>query len=121
MTRAIAAIALFAALISPCMAENKPLALTVEECRTDQRSWSNWLKADQEIAAKTTRSDITFAQLTYWGTEMRVCKKVDPVFAAQYEITENEIAFELEARYYNFIYRHNLWDQFLAEDAKGQN
>jgi hypothetical protein len=46
--------------------------------------------------------------------------KVDHNFEARYRHTEDEIIVEQASRVQNFLKRHNLVDQFLAEDAQGK-
>jgi hypothetical protein len=50
---------------------------------------------------------------------MENCLKVDHNFEARYRYTENEIFVEEGSRLRNSLKRHNLVDQFMAEDAQG--
>ena len=48
------------------------------------------------------------------------CGSVDPQFAWQYFNTDEEARIDLLIREQNFLARHNLWGQFIAEDAQGK-
>jgi hypothetical protein len=83
-------------------------APTVEQCRADQRLWlSNYASTG-------------FAELTSRVAEMRDCEKVDPASADRYHNTGDEILAEQALRLQGFLYRHNLYNKFLAEDAQGR-
>ena len=51
---------------------------------------------------------------------MKDCENVDWAFQHQYFNTRAEISAAMFARFSAFLTRHNLWDQFLAEDAQGK-
>jgi hypothetical protein len=87
-------------------------APTVEQCRADQRLWMS------QIEEKHARP--RFIDLDYWLLEMNDCTKVDRAFEAHYHNTETEIVAEQSSRYFDFLERHNLHAQFMAEDAQGQ-
>jgi hypothetical protein len=63
---------------------------------------------------------VRYTELDYWLIEMSNCGKVDHNFEARYRHTEDEIIVEQASRVQNFLKRHNLVDQFLAEDAQGK-
>jgi hypothetical protein len=64
--------------------------------------------------------DINYQELDGWAQEIFVCHNVDPEHDGQYFNTAGEIAALEVRRLRNFLLRHNLWDQFLAEDAQGK-
>jgi len=83
-------------------------APTLEQCRADQRLWlSNYVSTG-------------FAELTSRVAEMRDCEKVDPASADRYHTTGDEILAEQALKLQGFLYRHNLYNKLLAEDAPGR-
>jgi len=51
---------------------------------------------------------------------MRQCMRVDQKFEDRYYNTVAEANFAKARRFANFLDRHNLYEQFLAEDAQGK-
>jgi len=51
---------------------------------------------------------------------MGACQDVDPSNRFKYYNTESEITTELMVRLQHFIIRHQLRDEYLAEDAAGK-
>ena len=51
---------------------------------------------------------------------MNDCEKVDPANAWTYDNTSGEIIAEQAARQFSFIRRHELYQQFIDEDAAGK-
>lgn len=49
---------------------------------------------------------------------MHDCQTVDPENERPYYNTTSEITTLQWIRLFNFLHRHNLWDQFIAEDAQ---
>ena len=96
-------------------------APTVEQCRAEQRQWLSEL--EEPILPPRTggaADDINYQELDGWAQEMFVCHNVDPPLDGDYFNTAGEIAALEVRRLRNFLLRHNLWDQFLAEDAQGK-
>ena len=59
-------------------------------------------------------------ELNVWALEMSDCYDVDPQFAWQYYNTLGETSIYEVIRLRDFLNRHNLDGQFLADDAQGQ-
>jgi hypothetical protein len=51
---------------------------------------------------------------------MHACRAVDPDYEHQYYNVMSEIAFARIVRLEAFLRHHNLYDQFVAEDARGK-
>jgi hypothetical protein len=88
-------------------------APTVEQCRADQELWLSKLDAESILL-------IDFRELNDWSREMRQCMAVDQKFEDRYYNTVAEANFAKARRFANFLDRHNLYEQFLTEDAQGQ-
>jgi|SRR5215469_899427 len=88
-------------------------APTVEQCRADQELWLSKLDAESILL-------IDFRELNDWSREMRQCMRVDQKFEDRYYNTVAEANFAKARRFANFLDRHNLYEQFLAEDAQGK-
>jgi hypothetical protein len=91
-------------------------APTVELCRADQKLWLSKL----EEPGNTSLANVTFYELNGWSKEMSDCEKVDPEFHFRYYNTLGEANSEQVLRLTDFLRRHNLWDQFIAEDLQGK-
>jgi hypothetical protein len=87
---------------------------TVEQCRADQRVWLATLQQSHDV------TDVTFPTLRQWTTEMQDCTDIDNVNAYKYLNTLAEARAVQMTRLLRFIQRHNLIDQFKAEDAEGK-
>ena len=90
-------------------------APTVEQCRADERLWSTQLTENPEII-KSLRHD----QLNDRTLEMANCAAVDRDRQSVYAETAARFNMKLMVRLLDFIKRHKLLDQFMAEDAAGQ-
>jgi hypothetical protein len=90
-------------------------APTVAQCQSDQLLWASKMEVMQPRFAGT--ADVSFTQLRDWGVEMLKCSDVDPGGRLRYFAM---IQSRLITRYNNFLNRHHLYDQFLAEDAQGK-
>jgi hypothetical protein len=88
-------------------------APTVEQCRADQELWLSKLDAESILL-------IDFRELNDWSREMRQCMGVDRKFEDRYYNTVAEANFAKARRFANFLDRHNLYEQFLTEDAQGK-
>ena len=94
-------------------------APTVEQCRADQRLWFSKIEAGNPSDPGDTLAASSF-ELRGWSDEMRDCRTVDPQFYWQYYNTSSEIESVMELRFLNFLIRHNLLNQFYAEEAQGK-
>ena len=100
--------------------------LTVERCRADQKVWfskmSDDAKAEEaEGLREPVAHSISFQQLTFLTLGMHDCARIDPEFKKEYYQTSGDAVVAANNRLVNFLYRHNLLNQFLAEDADGNN
>jgi hypothetical protein len=93
-------------------------APTVEQCRADQRLWSSVLRDEHAFADAV--SGLPVQALKQRSGEMRDCFAVDSENSHDYFVVVSAYATELSGRYRNFISRHSLMAQFLAEDAAGK-
>jgi|SRR5215469_8003552 len=90
-------------------------APTVEQCRADQRLWLS------KLEESPMRVRIPMGELDGWLVELNECRSVDPTSEVPLsQLVTNEIIAEQATRYWHFIQRHNLYNQFLAEDAQGK-
>lgn len=89
-------------------------APTVEQCRADQRLWMSKVETDSDVVS------ISFTDLSSWADEIDDCEKVDPDSRYKYLSLESEIAYTKISRFRKFLKRHDLLQQFLAEDAQGK-
>jgi hypothetical protein len=89
-------------------------APTVDQCRADQQLWLS------KIEDFTSSQSVGYELATGWGFVMEGCEKIDPDHLDRYYNTEVEIAVLRVTRLYRFLERHNMYQQFLAEDAQGK-
>jgi hypothetical protein len=89
-------------------------APTVAQCEADQRLWLSKLEDDRGV------DDVKFHTLEAWQREMTDCKEVDPTNNNKYINVMSEAEAELSRREFDFIARHGLTEQFIAEDEKGK-
>jgi hypothetical protein len=89
-------------------------APTAAQCQADQALWLS------KLETRGGTSDIVVQTLHKWQNEMSDCETVDPLNKLKYFNTETKIEAELEGRELSFIHRHNLYQQFLDEDAAGK-
>jgi hypothetical protein len=106
-----ALVLLFCVPSSPQQVEHAP---TVAQCQADQRLWLSKLEADHGL------DDVTYPTLIAWGVEMGQCDAVDNPNHHKYYVTNSEIIAAESRRELGFIYRHGLYQQFIAEDAAGK-
>ena len=104
-------------MVRACLAQDTNPALTVhltvEQCRVNQRSWA-------VLINEPTLRQVTFAQLALLNNDLRTCGQLDPAFSSHYESVNARIHSETAMRYFDFMQRHKLYNQFLAEDAQGK-
>jgi hypothetical protein len=91
-------------------------APTVEQCRADQKLWGSRLLVPNHAGV----AHVSYDELEGWIVQMLTCHVVDPAFQRRYDDTNSEIDSEQKSRLLNFIFRHNLLGQFIAEDAQGK-
>ncbi len=89
-------------------------APTVAQCQADQAVWLSKLENEHGL------DDVAYLSLTAWVNEMLQCKIVDQSNGTKYSNTASEAVAAQQVRASDFIYRHSLWQKFLAEDAAGQ-
>ena len=111
---AVAVAILVASLASGHPTQNVEHAPTVEQCRADQAYWFSKLERTHGT------DDITYDNLRSWHTEMNKCAVIDPPKEWKYYNTMSESDAEVATRLMRFVNRHNLWQQFLDEDAAGK-
>jgi hypothetical protein len=99
--------------LQPVCSQEGQHALTVEQCRADQNLWLS------KLANRPGVANVSFKELRGWFNEMNDCESVDPDRQIQYYNTKSETHTEQLMRLEHFILRHNLWDQFIAEDEQG--
>jgi hypothetical protein len=104
---------LMLALLTASVSGQIEHAPTVQQCQADQRLWFYELEND---GSNLPGIDV----LRQWSKEMSVCEKVEPDHKWAYYNTSGEIDGEEITRMVNFLDRHNLWGQFIAEDAAGK-
>jgi hypothetical protein len=97
----------------PQQVEHAP---TVEQCQADRAYWMSKLEQPDEHGT----DDVSYATLRDWRNEMRKCEVVDRANAVRYYNAMAESQAEQMNRMRDFLERHNLLDEFLAEDAAGK-
>jgi hypothetical protein len=89
-------------------------AYSVDQCRADQRLWQAKLEIVEGFPAVSAK------ELAVWVKEMGECQKIDPALREAYARTRCEAIGAQAIRLFRFIQRHNLIDQYFAEDAQGK-
>jgi len=92
-------------------------APTVEQCRADQKLRLSRLEEPGGAGV----AYVTYNELSGWSSEMLQCAEVDSRLESRYANTMGEINAEQLLRVQRFLNRHNLFNQFIAEDAQGQH
>lgn len=92
-------------------------APTVTQCQADERTWA--AQIDEHLQHERALS-WTYYTLKDMGEEMLACDDVDPRNHTAYINTAVEITEAMNKRAMSFIARHQLWDQFIEEDAAGK-
>jgi hypothetical protein len=90
-------------------------APTVEQCRADQRLWAAQLDGNPEIVRS-----LAYYQLNDRMGEMADCVAVDRDREIVYADTAGRFNNRQMVRLLDFVKRHELHDQFIAEDAAGK-
>lgn len=98
---------------------------TVAECKSDVKLWE--LQAHEYFVANkshdtknTIVSSLSALELLARSLLMADCSSVDSDDYQMYLLAQTNYAGFFNARINNFMKRHNLMDQFFAEDAAGQ-
>jgi hypothetical protein len=128
-------LALLAGLLvaAPCYAQG---ALTLDKCHTDARLWSNpdmqlaYKKAQLELEDKGTKNETEFALIPFKlllarSLEMGECVQIESssISEEQYRMYARAQEFlesVMNDRYFAFLKRHKLRDQFIKEDEAGE-
>jgi hypothetical protein len=99
-------------LSAPCgrVQEHAPLAA---QCQSDKAVWINELDPTQI-------STVAVAEVNKRMWEMGSCQEVDPSNSAGYVKVATIYLMAIDARYQNFMKRHNLMSQFVQEDTEGK-
>jgi len=103
-------------LTSSLVGQNVEHAPTVEQCHADQRLWL--AQHEEDVGNNTHLPNIHI--IRRWAKEMNDCEKVDPTNQLRYYNTISELMTEEKMRMEHFLDRHQLWEQFVAEDAAGK-
>jgi hypothetical protein len=87
-------------------------APTVEQCRADQRLWSDMLEDSGSLP--------NYVTLSGWFHEIFECKSVDPDNRQRYYNVLGEIDSAKVMRLEKFLDRHGLYDKFIEEDKSSK-
>ena len=90
-------------------------APSVEECRAEQTLWMSRLGEPNDAGTV----NVNDSDLNDWSSRMVLCGGVDPELRWQYYNIQRELSEVQTNRLIRFLVRHNLYSQFLAEDAQG--
>jgi len=101
------ALTLFFLSAATAMQDHAP---SIEQCRADVAVWT------QDDMGK----NVSAPNLDLRAEQMGKCYLVDKSWGELYKNVLVQSMFALEGRHHNFIIRHNLEAQFLAEDAAGK-
>jgi chromosome condensin MukBEF complex kleisin-like MukF subunit len=111
-------VVMFAALLpSPAMrgtAQQATNPLTTAQCQSDAAVWLPTLEAQGGTIA------ITYETLGGWADEMMQCQTVDAANREKYFNVAAGAVAERANRETNYLVRHGLYKQFLAEDVAGK-
>jgi hypothetical protein len=113
---AIVVAVLVASFASGQPAQKVEHAPTVEQCQADRAYWSS--KLAQPVGKEA--DDVMYMTLLGWDAEMDKCQVVDPPNRWQYFNVGEEALAAMAIRQRDFINRHDMWQQFLDEDAAGK-
>jgi hypothetical protein len=93
-------------------------APTAEQCDADQRLWVSQLPDVGNLAYKEVEA--REAEMTSCGLTMNSNTEQGFLKAKSYESVSSRYRAEMGARLSSFLHRHNLVDQFFAEDTAGK-
>ena len=89
-------------------------APTAVQCQADRAYWLSKL----EDTDKSTMESVSYETLDIWASEMYKCRIVDVPNSPKYDYASMEVIAYQHVRLTDFLMRHNLRTQFLAEDAR---
>ena len=95
-------------------AQQAPRAPNAAQCQSDAAIWLPTLEAQGGTIA------ITYETLGSWVDEMMQCRDVDPANRERYFNVASGAVAERANRETNYLVRHGLYKQFLAEDVAGK-
>jgi hypothetical protein len=95
-------------------ARQAPNAPSAAQCQSDAAIWLPTLQAQGGTIA------ITYETLGTWVDEMMQCRDVDPANRDKYFNVASGAVAERANRETNYLVRHGLYKQFLAEDVAGE-
>ena len=84
--------------------------LTGEQCRADASS----------APVDASSAPVSYKEMDSWVSEMGQCISVDVDNFELYLHTQAALLYLQRERIQNFVKSHNLWNQFLVEDAQGK-
>jgi hypothetical protein len=104
-------ILLFIAVVETSLIAQVEHTPTIAQCQAHEQLWSSQVENidKQPISA-------LIPQLR----EMRHCLTIDHDNQSKYHALANELALTHAARMRKFLLRHDLYQQFLSEDAEGK-
>jgi hypothetical protein len=104
-------------LLFPTMrgtAQQAATGLNAAQCQSDAAIWLPTLQAQGGTIA------IPYETLGSWVDEMMQCQTVDPPNREKYFNVASGAVAERANRETNYLVRHGLYKQFLAEDLAGK-
>jgi hypothetical protein len=110
-------------LIAAAGAEDPPTPL--KQCRIDLSTYTKLGPLTnpsfaQIKAQKDYLRSLRLSEISHRFKEMGDCMEADPQNELGYAHVSSLLQQEETSRYVNFLLRHGLWDQFVAEDAQGK-
>ena len=109
-------------LIALAKAEESPTVL--KQCRIDLNAYTKLGPLTnpsfaQIKAQKDYLRSFRLSEISQRSKEMGDCMEADPQNEIGYARVSLLLQQEETSRYVNFLLRHGLWNQFVAEDAEG--
>jgi len=95
-------------------AQPTSIAPNAAQCQSDAAIWLPTLQAQGGTIA------ITYETLGGWVDEMMQCRDIDPANREKYFNVASGAVAERANRETNYLVRHGLYKQFLAEDVAGK-
>jgi hypothetical protein len=95
-------------------AQQAPTSLNAAQCQSDAAIWLPTLQAQGGTIS------ITYETLGSWVDEMMQCRDVDLANREKYFNVASGAVAERANRETNYLVRHGLYKQFLAEDVAGK-
>jgi len=102
-----------------------------EQCRADLAVWYSPDMENEFYKAETVRvtdgtpdrtetNRVLLPEIEARMHEMAECRNIDPAHSERYGSAFDFYEIVAGTRYYNFVLRHNLFEQLLSEDAEGK-